>query len=170
VSDESEPPRKFYGLKPTEFERVNAHPAPPVEPAASGAPPAEAPGSGPINVQDLFRQAQMSGPVLSSQANRKVDSNDVHVILRENLARDEAAGLYTLAPKEKRPSKRKRHYWIMMITSSTVLGPMAIITGFQTAAGNRGAAPPFVLCLSALILIQVSLWWVMWHVVDDYFD
>jgi hypothetical protein len=172
MSDPSDPPRKFYDLKPREFERVNAPRPPPPEETAASPAPADVPrvDRGPIDVKELFRQAQMGGPVLSSEAKRKVDPNDVHAILQDNLARANAAGLNDVSLRPKRPSKRKRDYWIMMTAVSVVFGPIAVATGVQVAAGNRGSAMIFGCSLAALILIQITLWWVMWHIVDDYYE
>jgi hypothetical protein len=172
MSDPSDPPRKFYDLKPRDFERVNAPRPPPPEATTASSVPSDAPpaNAGPIDVKELFRQAQMGGPVLSSEAKRIVNPNDVHAILQDNLARANAAGLNDVSLRPKRPSKRKRDYWIMMIAVSVVFGPIAVVTGFQVAAGNHGGAMMFVCSLAALILIQITLWWIMWHIVDDYYE
>jgi hypothetical protein len=174
MSDQPDPPRKFYDLKAREFERVNAPPTPPptdeTPVAAPGAtPPAD---SGPISVQEMFRQAQLGGPLLSSQAKREKEAaaNEVHAILRDNQARDEAAGLFAVSTEPKRPSKRKRDYWIWAILATVVLLPIVLYTGFYVVAGNRAAAIPFVCSLSALVMVHLMLYWIMWHIFEDYHD
>ncbi len=172
MSDEPDPPRKFYELKPREFERVN--PPRPPEAAPASPPPASAPAPSadpgrPIDVRELFRQAQGTGPVLSSQAKPNADTNDVHAILRDNHARATAAGLNDVSLRPKRPSKRKRDYWLMMIAGTAILGPLAVISGARFVAGDRNAAPLFVYSLAGLIMFNATLWWVMWHIVEDYY-
>src|SRR5262249_35697089 len=101
MSDDQDPPRKFYQLKPREFEVVNT--------------PASTPPDGnlPTNVRAHFLAAK--GEMPKRPAPLPVQRNDVHAILSENLARDNAAGLNELAPKPKRPSRRNRDFWLLAI-------------------------------------------------------
>lgn len=156
MADDSDPPRKFYGLKPTEFERVNAAPAPPPA-AASPAPdagpaPANDPGQR-IDVRDLVRSGSGRGPVLGHNAtvNR---ANEVHAILQDNLTRANAAGLNDVVVPPKRKSRRKRDYVVSLLVGNAVLLVGTIINPVFGGAG--------------LIIFNVGLTWIMWFVMDDY--
>ncbi len=161
MSDPSDPPRKFFDLKPRDFERVNGVPPPTAADVPAADPGiAPAPASGPIDVKDLFRQAQVNAPLLSKSRSRGPE-NEVHGILRNNHERATAAGLNDLAPKAKRISRRRRHYWISMIVGTALFGSIII---------GAGPSNPifFIYGLAGLVLYNVGLWWSMWHVLDDY--
>lgn len=102
MPDEPDPPRKFYGFKPREFATANA-------PRPAAPPPAAAPLPDPgivpvhdarIDVHDLHRAAATGLPLLSAPPS-PIRENDVHTILRANLAVADAAGLnhVTIDPK-----------------------------------------------------------------------
>src|SRR5436309_729369 len=113
MAADEDPPRKFYGLKPKEFDRVNEPAAPaPVAPEPTPSNPASASPTGRIDVRDLTRSAAKNMPLLSGNiaANRP---NEVHAVLRDNVARADAAGLNELAPKAARVSRRRRDYWLL---------------------------------------------------------
>ena len=88
--------------------------------------------------------------------------NQVHEILRENLARANDAGLNELSEKKKRPSRRKRDYWILMIAGNSLLAFL-----FAGAVASKNA---FLMAFSAggIGLISAGATWIMWHVMDDY--
>lgn len=160
MSDEPEPPRKLYSLKPREFEAVN-------EPRPNALPPATPtrdPGIVPatdaaIDVRALARQATGKGPALKG-AHSVNRTNEVHAMLQDIHARADAAGLNYLAPKAKRLSRRKRDYWLLMLFGNLALVIVAII----------GRSNPFVLVssLAGVGLVSVAITWIMWHVMDDY--
>src|SRR3954465_6022812 len=81
MPDESDPPRKFFQLKPREFETVNNPPRVPGETTAKEE--AEA-AQGRIDVQKIIKPANAAGPVLTPKS-RAPPSNEVHAILRDNL-------------------------------------------------------------------------------------
>jgi len=154
MPDEPDPPRKFYGLKPKEFERANELPAPPPLPESRADPGIARSNAGRIDVRDLARQAARGVPLLdgsNAPANR---DNDIHSILRANLAHANAAGLNELAPKPKRRSRRKRDYWLAMLGGNLVFIGCTLI---QPIFGGAG-----------LILYNIGLAWTMWVVMDDY--
>jgi hypothetical protein len=169
MPEEQDPPRKFYDLKEAQFDAVNArsdhHPS--------------------IDVKDLFKQATAPGsfpsasPAPAADARprpdpaaglisgipvrpKPADESDVHGILRDNLARANAAGLNELEEKPLRTSRRKRDYWFLMITGNGVLAAL-----FAGAVVSRNA---FLMAFSAagIGLISAGLTWVMWFVMDDY--
>ena len=86
---EPESPRREFRFKPTEFEVTNR--------PADGTP-----GNAPIDVTQLYRQANAS-PVAPSQT-----ENEVHAMLRANLAKDAAKGLNEVIPARRRLSRRRR--------------------------------------------------------------
>lgn len=172
MADPSDPPRKFYDFKAREFERVNAPPVPP----PADTPPAPAPDpapvqSGPIDVKEMFQQAQLRGPLLRSGATRDKAANartDVTDILEANHARAKAAGGFDVSYAPKPPSRRKRDYWRLMAIGTIFLGSMTVYTGIAVLGGNRGAAIPFVYSAAGVVMYNAALWWVMWHIMEDY--
>lgn len=153
MADESDPPRKFYQLKPKEFERVNETPSPATEPTDPQNAPPSLDASAPIHVRELVRQASTGVPLLkgNAPANRETE---VHALLRDNLSRANAAGLNDVAPKPKRASRRKRDYIFAMIVGNFAL---LIGTAIQPIFGAAG-----------LIIFNLGLTWIMWFVMDDY--
>jgi hypothetical protein len=170
MADDSEPPRKFYDLKPREFERVNPPRAPAPEPPAGlrsdrdpmAANPAVPADGGPIEVRDLFRQAQTPGPLLTPGGKPAGPENEVHAILRENHAHADAAGLFAVSTAPRRPSRRKRDYWVLASIASIFFGTVAVTGFFQ-------ASPvPFVYGIAGFVIVNIGLWWVMWQIMEDY--
>ena len=155
MPDEPDPPRKFYGFKPREFATANVpHPAAP--------PPASAPLPDPgivrvhaarIDVHDLHRAAATGQPLLSAPPS-PTRENDVHTILRANLAVADAAGLNAVKLTPKRPSRRKRDYWLAVALGNAAFALGGVIQPVFAAAG--------------FILYNVGLTWIMWGVLDDY--
>jgi hypothetical protein len=78
----------------------------------------------------------------------------VHAILRENLARANAAGLNEVTPPAPRKSRRKRDYILALIAGNTFF-----IVGLKYNPVFAGAG---------LIIFNVGVTWVMWVVMDDY--
>lgn len=157
MPDEPDPPRKFYGFKPREFDVANPHLRPPLAPDA--APAALDPGiasapSGRIEVRDLNRLAATGQPLLSSTP-APVRENDLHGILRENLARADAAGLndVKLDPNHRTPRARRiRRFWIALVVINVPLGAFAFWVGPKTAI-------PFVCSIAAIGILTSRLIW-----------
>jgi hypothetical protein len=147
MPDEPEPPRKLPGFKPREFEVVN--------------PRSDAPHhTAPISIHGLFRQANSARPGAAPAAPPGKD-NEVHALLRANVAQDAAHGFNELTPLPKRPSRRKRDYLFLVISGNLLLGLIALASGitspivFASAVGGMG-------------LMTIGFTWVMWFVMDDY--
>jgi len=164
MSDESDPPRKFFELKPKEFETVNERLRTPPPPPAAGANAVD-PGivrvdDGPIDVRELARLGTAKGPLLSANqpANR---ANDVHAMLQGNLDKANAAGLNTLEYRAKKKSRRKRDYWLLVAIVNPVLLTVAVGAGPSNAI-------PFVCALAGIGLFNASYYWIMWQLMDDY--
>jgi hypothetical protein len=83
--EDADLPRKTYGFKPTQFEVVNK-------------PTGDPGGSGPIDIHELYRKA--APPV--KYARPAAAENEVHAILRENLAKASDAGLNDLLERPPR--------------------------------------------------------------------
>ena len=149
MADDSDPPRKHYGLKPREFERVNARPGDLL------------PGEGPppVDVRDLNRIAAGSRPPQSVPPRAAAD-NDVRALLRANLEHRRAAGLEEATPPAPRRSRRKRDYWLVLI-------PVDLF--FTALLVTPGMSPGIKLyALAGLVMFTLSFTWVMWFVADDY--
>jgi len=152
VQDEPEPPRKFYGFKAREFERANAtNEAKPAGDASPTAGPEPRPNTvGPIDVHDLIRSG--AGP-LPSRHPGAARTNEVHDILRENLARANDAGLNEVKPRRRR-SRRRRDYFITLCLGNSLLLAGALIMPVFGIAG--------------MILFNIGYTWITWYVMDDY--
>ena len=161
MADDPDPPRKFYQLKPREFEAVNeppgALPSGPGEPAGRDPGPNES-DDGRIDVRNLFKQANRPGPALVRKA-RAAAANDVNALLRDNLARANAAGLNAVDTRPKRASRRKRDYWLLLITIDL------FFLSFVLFGGN---VMTFAYGIAGFIIFTLRLTWIMWFVMDDY--
>lgn len=126
MRDEADPPRKHYQLRPTTFERVN--PLPPAAPEKddSSAPStaSAAAGDGPIDVGTLARQA-MGGPPLRQATTAPSSLNEVQQMLRDNVARANAAGLNDVVAPTPRRSRRKRDYWLLIVPLNAFFATVA---------------------------------------------
>ena len=188
MADDADPPRKFYELKPREFERVN----PPVaaermvQPVA---PPGPAPDpSAPIDVRDLIRQGAGQRKILRTSAEAAAASNaanDVHAILQENLARANAAGLNQVAPPTRPYRRRKRDYLVLLIVGNTFIGglySLELLFGFQVQCMAAqmpnefwnlvrfALANPtsYAMGLVGMVFFTLCLTWLMYGVLDNY--
>lgn len=166
MADESDPPRKFYNLKPKEFERVNdVIPAPvdrAIPDAANTTPPIPLPPPGTIDVHTLARQAQAPGnaPLLRSNRDATGPANDVHGMLRENLARANAAGANEMGPAPKRKNRRTRDYFIVLIPVNAFFAYFAF--------GPMANPVTFVYGVAGMAFFTVALTWVMFGIMNKY--
>ena len=147
-ADEPDPPRKFYEFKPNEFEPVN----PP-----TGAPQAIPP----VDVHNLLRQANASKPGGVAKPSPSAQANEVHALLRMNELRAKIAGLNELKPMEQRPSRRKSDFWFLVIAGNLLLGLIAVQVGISNPI-------VFASAIAGLGMLSISLYWVMYHIMDDY--
>lgn len=153
MSDVPDPPRKFYSLKPREFEAVNS---PPARSAEAPSPDVPSAPLAPLNAQQLAQLATPKGKLLSPSAAPAAE-NEVHAILRENLAKANAAGLNDLAPKPRRKSRRKRDYWLTLVAGNLFFVLMTLWRPHVIIFAGAG-----------VIMLTLGLTWVMWFVMDDY--
>jgi hypothetical protein len=161
MHDEPDPPRKFYGFKPNEFEAANE---PPREPTpATPAPIAPDPGivsvhDDRIDVRELARIATGDGPALgpNAVANRP---NEVHAILRDNLDRANTAGLNDVSLRQRR-SRRLRDY---LIAVTLLNGPLGGAAWFF-----RREAITLVFILAVFVFFNIRFAWHVWAIMDDY--
>jgi hypothetical protein len=157
MADDSDPPRKFYQLKPRPFEQVNA----PVSetPASSPAQSRERTRDAKIDVRDLYEQSRTPGPVLTPPG-REGAQNQVHAILQDNLAHANAAGINTLTYKRKRRSRRTRDYFLVTISLDAFFAFLAF--------GPYSNVVIMAYSFAGIIITTLGLWWVMFFVMDDY--
>lgn len=172
MADEPDPPRKFYRLKPTEFERVNLArpdqaaapsdaetPTPPDELAASDAPATPEPAA-PIDVRELARTASAGVPLLGGTNEAARRPTDVSTLLRDNLDAANAAGLNQVAPVAKRRSRRRRDYFLVLV-------PVNAFFAFW-AFGPYANAVTFIYGLGGMAFFTAGFSWVMFFIVEDY--
>ena len=138
-------PRKFQ-FKAREFTVDNA---PVSTPSASG----------PTDVREHFRAAAAGNPNLLPPPATKRE-NEVHHILRANVAHADSAGLNEVKPVARRPSRRRRDYLIVAGTINLLLGGIALFF--------RDAPIVLVFALAGFVLFNICLAWSMWVVLDDY--
>ena len=143
---EPEPPRREFRFKPAAFESANRA----VDPTL---------GDFPIDVKNLNRQAAPSSPPPAASAPPPAE-NEIHAILRANLARDQAKGENEVVPQNRRPSRRKRDFWLLLI------GGNLLVAG--TVGVLQKNVVTVVFGFSAMVFFSLGLIWVMWVVMDDY--
>ncbi|HUR56170.1 MAG TPA: hypothetical protein VM029_00565, partial [Opitutaceae bacterium] len=191
MADDADPPRKFYELKPREFDRVN----PPVA-AERMVQPVALPGSAPdpsvpIDVRDLIRQGAGQGKILRTSAQAASASsaanaeNDVHAILQENLARANAAGLNEVAPPTRPYRRRKRDYLLLLFLGNAFIAglySLEMLFGFQVQCMaaqmpnefwnlvRYALANPatYAMGLVGMVFFTLCLTWLMYGVLDNY--
>ncbi len=163
MSDESDPPRKFFQLKPKEFQAVNEGVPPPPEIDETATPDRgpNAADTGRIDVRDHFKQAGAPQPVVPPGARREKE-NDVQKLLREQFARDQAAGQYELGPLDDSKRRRRiRNYWIAIAVINIPLGLFAYRIG-------HGLAIPFVCAIAGMALATSWLTWQTFFLRTEY--
>jgi hypothetical protein len=143
---EPEPPRREFRFKPTEFEVANR-------------PADDTPGNAPIDVQQLHRQAKAPSPAPGAVAPSQAE-NQVHAMLRANLAKDAARGLNEVIPARRRLSRRKRDFWLILIGGNLLVVGIVLFLGINAMTLAFG----FV----AMAVLSIILTWIMWFVLDDY--
>ena len=157
-----EPSRKFYGLKPRDYDTVNGPPrAVPSDSVPTGPDPGiAAAASGPITVENLRAAATGSQPLLGSNApvNRR---NEVHGLLNLNRQRAQQAERDKIIISPPRPSRRKRDFWMLVVlVNGGCVGYTGLVTRFDLAVMMFG--------LGAGLFLTVALTWIMWFVMDNY--
>ena len=120
MTDDPDPPRKIYGLKPREdFARAN--------------PPAAPSPDGPTDVQSLIQSANAAD--LATKGNAPVNRpNDVHALLQHNLKIANTAGLNRVALDPNHVSKhqrRVRRFWLFVLLFDGPVGAYAWWTGHE---------------------------------------
>ena len=162
MRDEPDPPRKFFQLRPTSFERVNPPPADDAD-LLAGNIPAQAdypdPPADPNDVRTLARQAAAGTPLLGANAPSARD-NAIHEVLRENHAHANRAGLNDVVLPRKRRSRRKRDYWLLLLSLDAFF--------LAVAFGPFSNPVTLIYGLAGFIMYTLGLTWVMWFVMDDY--
>ncbi len=162
MADDPEPPRKFYQLKPKDFERVNR------VPGASVAPVVPAPDAGPapiddrhrrIDVRELIRQGAAGAPLLSANqpANRP---NEVHGVLKDKFEHDRAHGLFHVEPgDDKERRQRIRNYWLLLVL---VDAPFLWLAWKVNPLRGLGPASAIVFTCAIAGFGMFTAWWT-WH-------
>jgi len=167
MPDEPDPPRKFYGFKPTTFEVAN----PGTLPAPTASPSAPDPGivrvdDHRIDVRELNRLAATGLSPLHTPP-VPIPENDVHTILRENLAVANAAGLndVKIDPNHRTPRQRRlRAFWLWLIVINLPLGTIAWVASHPM---NQATAGPFTFAIAALGLCNGRLIWLTFFLNTD---
>ncbi len=144
--EEPEAPRRTFRFKPTEFERTNR--------PLDGTDDTTA-----IDARIVNRQANLT-PADLRAPKAPVADNEVHAILRSNVAHANEDALNATLLRERPPSRRKRDYWTLLI------GCNLLIAGFVMLIDR--SIGTLVFAGAGMILLSVALTWIMWFVMDDY--
>ena len=155
MPDEPDPPRKLYGFKPTTFEVAN----PGTVPAPTDSTPAPDPGivrvdDQRIDVHELNRIAATGLPPLHTTP-VPIPENEVHAILRKNLAVANAAGLndVKLDPNYvSQQQRRVRRFWFVIVAFDVPLGAFAWWIGHEQAI-------PFACAVGGIGFVTGRLIW-----------
>lgn len=158
----AEPSRKYYDLKPRDYDTVNGPPRlTPTEAAPTGPDPGITPATaGPITVENLRAAAVGSQPLLGANAplNRP---NEVHGLLNLNRQREQQAERDKIIISPKRASRRNRDFWLLVACAfGGCIGFTGLVSGFNPAVMLFG--------LGAGLFLSLALTWIMWFVMDDY--
>ena len=139
-------PRREFRFKPTEFERTNR--------------PLDGMDDTPaVDVRILHRQANLASGSPAPPPAAPAE-NDVHAILRANLAQATEDGLNDVILQPKRTSRRKQDYWLMFGAGNLGFASMLIFLGHDLMVS---------VCVGAgVIVYSLGLTWIMWFVMDDY--
>ncbi len=164
MPEELDPPRKFYGFKPTTFEVANQGIVPAPTATSGAATPAPDPGivrsdEKQIDVRELNRIAATGLPPLKSSP-VPVPENEVHTILRDNLAVANAAGLndVVIDPRHRTPRQRRlRAFWLWLALINIPLGTIAWIASHPLNEST------IVLFTSAIAALGVCNGRLVWH-------
>jgi hypothetical protein len=152
MPDESDPPRKFYGFKPKEFERANEIPAALTNSAPQADPGIVPAATGKIDVNELIRAGAGSGRQLGSNAVRNRE-NEVHAMLHDNYVTAKVAGQFQVENLDDSKRRRRiRNYWLAMAAMNVPLGFFAWYLG-------PGDAMPFIFALAGMALFSAKLTW-----------
>lgn len=84
-------------------------------------------------------------------------NNEIHAVLRDNVARASAAGLNDVQPMPRRRSRRLRDY---LLVTTLINAGIAAVAWFSPGAQ--------LFCLAGAVLFNVSFTWIIWAVMDDY--
>lgn len=84
----------------------------------------------------------------------------VHEILRDNLAVQKSVEPEVMPNLRDRRTKRTRDYWFLMISLNSLAALAGVIVGWNTVSS--------IFLLSFYVIFNVSLPWIMFHVMDKY--
>lgn len=123
-------------------------------------PPASAPSpDAPTDVAGHLQAAATPRSDLSPAPPGPAE-NDVHALLRDNLAAAEKAGLHAVTPVQRRRSRRRRDYWIVLIGFDLLIVALVLLVGPNVVSLLFG--------FGGIVFFNLGLTWIMWMLVDDY--
>jgi hypothetical protein len=142
----SEPPPRKFAFKTPTFPVAN--------------PPSSTPSPhGPTDVREHFRHAEAIRRAVAENP-LPARENEVHDILRDNLARADAAGLNEVKPVEKRPNRRLRDYLVLVLAFNVPVVALGIHFRHEPVA--------WVCLLAGGVLFNIRVAWIIWVVNDRY--
>lgn len=144
-ADEPEAPRREFRFKPTEFERTNR--------------PLNEDNTAPVvDLRTLYRQANV--PPDKPAKSAPPAENEIHQILRANVAKANAQGFNEVEIVEKRTSRRNRDYWLLLIAGDAIIA-LAMLAFTRNLVAVLGS-------MAFMLIYTVALTWIMRFVMDDY--
>ncbi|HVU16958.1 MAG TPA: hypothetical protein VHD32_08530 [Candidatus Didemnitutus sp.] len=147
MPDDADPPRKTYGFKPREFKRDNA-PVSEVGRMPTAAELAKVASEGKIVAPPAPRGAKPDDP------------NDVYATLQLNRSAEQVHEEPVADPGKKREHRRKRDYWIVLLSSEAVLGTIGFL--------GRHNVVVLMFAFGGMIFVAGAVTWIMWQVMGRY--
>lgn len=178
VRDDSKP----LSVSPGNFKKLGRSPAPRLRPSVSDAPhdplpaggerpafrfkpreftadnpPVSTPSDTPTDVREHLALTRARPPSTGGTGASLAADNEIHAVLRDNIAHANAAGLNDLKPVGRRHSRRRRDY---LLATTLMNGVIAAVACFSPGAR--------LFCLVGAMMFNVSFTWILWFVMDDY--
>ncbi len=148
MADEPDPPRKSYEFKPKDdFDRTNV--------------PSSTQSEEPTTVDEHLALAASTQPLAVKPEAAPVPKgppspDEIYAVLRRNVERDKAAGLYDLKPiVDTKKQQRKVKFWYPIIVIDSVLALVAF-------ANRHDMDLMVVLFLSFGFLVNLVMVWMTW--------
>ena len=140
-----DPPPKVYGFKEREFKRDNSLAAP-----ATPLPTAK---------ELAVMAGQVTRQTAAKPGAKADDPNDVYKVLEHNRAMEKTAGMDQVEIRQIK-SRRKRDYWLLLISSEALLGVITV--------QGRDNPVQFVFGLAGMVMVAITLTWIMWQLMSRY--
>ena len=114
----------------------------------------------PTDVRQMLRDQPGAASAKPPAEGTAGSPNDVQALLRASTAHAEKAGAFAVPERRRRPSRRRRDYWVVTIAMNLVL--------LFAAFGPFGGGVAMIFALACVIIFNLGFTWTMFFVLDDY--